>query len=149
MRKKMEHTCPLCDRSRWHVLWENKAIFVIDAAEKDWPGFIRVVAKSHTKEMSDFSLEERHHLYDVVNEVEKAVRDVMASDKVNLAQLGNMVPHVHWHVIARFKDDAAFPDAVWAPKRRETAPAVFAERAARHRRLLEELPLRLKAAFPQ
>ena len=35
MRKKMEHTCPLCDRSRWHVLWENKAIFVIDAAEKD------------------------------------------------------------------------------------------------------------------
>lgn len=145
----MELNCPLCDRSRWHVLWEDDSLFVIDAAEKDWPGFIRVVAKSHTKEMSDFTQKERHHLYDVVNEVEKAVRDVMAPDKVNLAQLGNMVPHVHWHVIARFKDDAAFPDAVWAPKKRETAPGVFAERVARHRRLLEELPQRLKAAFHQ
>ena len=145
----MEMTCPLCDRSRWHILWEDDALFVIDAAEKDWPGFIRVVAKSHTKEMSDLTAAERHHFCDVVNEVEKAVLDVMHPDKVNLAQLGNMVTHVHWHVIARFKDDAAFPDAVWAPAKRRTDPAVFAEREKRHQKLLDELPNRLKAAFPQ
>lgn len=144
----METTCPLCDRSRWHVLWEDDSLFVIDAAEKDWPGFIRVVAKSHTKEMSDFTATERHHLGDVVNEVEKAVLDIMHPDKVNLAQLGNMVPHVHWHVIARFKDDAAFPDAIWAPAKHRTDPAVFAEREKRHQKLLSELPDRLKAAFP-
>jgi len=32
------------------------------------------------------------------------------------------MPHVHWHVIARFVDDAHFPDAIWAPARRSATP---------------------------
>jgi len=36
--------------------------------------------------------------------------------KINLASLGNMVPHLHWHVIARFEGDARWPAPVWAPK---------------------------------
>lgn len=144
----MAHNCPLCDRSRWHVLWEDEALFVIDAAEKDWPGFIRVVTKDHVKEMSELSREARHHLMDVVNVVETAVLDFMKPSKVNLAQLGNMVPHVHWHVIARFSDDATFPDAIWATKKRETDEAVFKMREACHRRLLAALPERLNSAFP-
>lgn len=144
----MADNCPLCDRSRWHVLWEDDQLFVIDAAEKDWPGFIRVVTKAHVKEMSDLSHKERHHLMDVVNVVEKTVLDVMKPAKVNLAQLGNMVPHVHWHVIARFADDATFPDAIWAAKKRQTDDAVFKAREDRHRELLAVLPERLSSAFP-
>lgn len=144
----MAHDCPLCDRSRWHVLWEDDALFVIDAAEKDWPGFIRVVTKAHVKEMSDLSSEARHHLMDVVNVVEQAVLDFMKPAKVNLAQLGNMVPHVHWHVIARFADDATFPDAIWAPRKRLTDAAVFKAREEQHRQLLAALPERLNSAFP-
>lgn len=144
----MTHDCPLCDRSRWHVLWEDDALFVIDAAEKNWPGFIRVVTKAHVKEMSDLSSKARHHLMDVVNVVEEAVRDFMKPAKVNLAQLGNMVPHVHWHVIARFADDATFPDAIWAEKKRETDAAVFNARQESHRQLLAALPERLNSVFP-
>ncbi len=144
----MTHNCPLCDRSRWNVLWEDDALFVIDAAEKNWPGFIRVVTKAHVKEMSDLSSEARHHLMDVVNVVERALLDFMQPAKVNLAQLGNMVPHVHWHVIARFADDATFPDAIWAPRKRETAAAVVKEREDRHRQLLAALPEYLNSAFP-
>ncbi len=56
----------------------------------------------------------------VVFEVEDAVRDVMQPDKVNLASLGNKTPHMHWHVIPRFKRDRTFPDAIWAPSQRES-----------------------------
>jgi hypothetical protein len=38
--------------------------------------------------------------------------------KVNLASLGNMVAHVHWHVIARFDWDSHFPSPVWAAAQR-------------------------------
>lgn len=140
--------CPLCDRTRWNVLWEDATLFVIDAAEKDWPGFIRVVAKSHVKEMSEFSVKERHHMIDVVNIVEKAVIEVMQPAKVNLAQLGNMVPHVHWHVIARFTDDATFPDAIWATKKRTVCDTIILKRREKNQELLSVVKERLNSAFP-
>jgi len=54
--------------------------------------------------------------------VETAVREIARPDKINLASLGNMVPHVHWHVIPRWADDVNFPDAIWAAARRIAAP---------------------------
>jgi len=50
--------------------------------------------------------------------VEAALRQTLKPAKINLASLGNQVPHLHWHVIPRFSDDAHFPDAVWATPRR-------------------------------
>jgi diadenosine tetraphosphate (Ap4A) HIT family hydrolase len=49
------------------------------------------------------------------------LRRLLQPTKVNLASLGNQVPHLHWHVIPRFADDAHFPDPVWAPRRRAGA----------------------------
>ena len=49
---------------------------------------------------------------------ERVLRAELAPDKINLATLGNQVPHLHWHVIPRFADDAHFPDPVWAARRR-------------------------------
>jgi diadenosine tetraphosphate (Ap4A) HIT family hydrolase len=50
--------------------------------------------------------------------VEKAMIEVMHPDKVNLAALGNMVPHLHWHVIPRYQLDVCFPGSVWSEKLR-------------------------------
>ena len=58
---------------------------------------------------------------EVVFTVERAVRDAMAPHKMNVASLGNMVPHVHWHVIPRFSDYRHFPGPVWAAPRRDAA----------------------------
>jgi len=55
----------------------------------------------------------------VVFGVEDALRALVKPDKINLASLGNQVPHLHWHVIPRFADDAQFPDPVWAAKKRD------------------------------
>ena len=51
--------------------------------------------------------------------VEAAVREIVQPDKINLASLGNVVPHLHWHVIPRWQDDVNFPDVIWAAPRRE------------------------------
>lgn len=43
----------------------------------------------------------------------------MHPDKINLAQLGNMVPHLHWHLIPRYKDDTHFPESIWGMQQRK------------------------------
>ncbi|MBU1268166.1 MAG: HIT domain-containing protein, partial [Gammaproteobacteria bacterium] len=51
---------------------------------------------------------------DAVVVLEQFVLRVFKADKANIATLGNVVPHLHWHVIPRFTDDKHFPAPVWA-----------------------------------
>jgi diadenosine tetraphosphate (Ap4A) HIT family hydrolase len=67
----------------------------------------------------------------VVFAAEAALREVMQPDKVNLASLGNVVPHLHWHVIPRFADDPHFPNPVWGERKRDTPHAAPASLDAR------------------
>lgn len=66
-------------------------------------------------EMTDLSAEDRDYLLSWVWKVEQAMREVAMPDKINLASLGNMVPHLHWHLIARYQTDRHFPAPIWAP----------------------------------
>jgi diadenosine tetraphosphate (Ap4A) HIT family hydrolase len=68
--------------------------------------------------MTDLAPENRQHLIDWVMRTEQALRQTMNPDKINLASLGNMVPHLHWHVIPRFSDDPHFPAPIWATAKR-------------------------------
>ena len=110
--------CPLCTGPGGELVWSDERLRVILAAEPAFPGFTRVVWQAHVAEMTDLGPADRDHLMHTVYTVEAVQRRVLGPDKINLAALGNMVPHVHWHVIPRWRDDAAFPDAVWAPARR-------------------------------
>jgi diadenosine tetraphosphate (Ap4A) HIT family hydrolase len=114
---------------------------VVRADEPDYPGFLRVILQRHAREMTDLDESERSRLMAVVWAVEAAVRETMEPDKMNVASLGNMTPHVHWHMIPRFRDDRHFPSPVWASPRRDRAPAP--ERDARARRLAAALLERL------
>ena len=69
---------------------------------------------------------------------EEILRETLQPAKINLASLGNQVPHLHWHVIPRFTDDAHFPDPVWAVRKRG-ARAASMDRT----RLIGELKQRL------
>jgi diadenosine tetraphosphate (Ap4A) HIT family hydrolase len=110
--------CPLCAAVDEDVLWRDALCRVVLVAEADYPGFCRVILNAHVKEMTDLPEADRTRLMRVVFAVEAAVREVLQPDKINLASLGNMVPHLHWHVIPRFADDRHFPDAIWAAPRR-------------------------------
>lgn len=100
------------------LLWKSDEMRVIFANEPDYPGFCRVIWNEHVAEMSQLSVDQRARLHHIVMLVEKAIIDVMHPDKVNLAALGNMVPHLHWHIIPRYQLDVCFPGSVWSEKLR-------------------------------
>lgn len=109
--------CPLCATPGGTLLVDGREWRVIRAEEPDYPGFLRVIWTHHVGEMSDLADTERQRLMAVVWACERVVRRLYAPDKINLASLGNMVPHLHWHIIPRWRDDPTFPGAVWAPRR--------------------------------
>ena len=111
--------CPLCTEDGGVLVWRGAHLRVIRANEAGFPAFYRVVWNAHVAEFSDLSAAERVHCMDAVAVVEQALRQHLAPTKVNLAALGNMVPHLHWHVIARFDWDSHFPSPVWAPAQRD------------------------------
>ena len=123
--------CEFCDSPGGPVLWQNDLCRVVRVDEPDYPGFCRVILNRHAREMTDLEPAERDALMRVVYEVEAAIRACMGADKMNLASLGNMTPHVHWHVVPRFGDDRHFPTPIWAaPQRESKVPPERVERAA-------------------
>lgn len=110
--------CPLCRDAAAPALWRDEKCRVVSADDADYPAFLRVIWQAHVREMTDLDPAGQQHLLRVVLAVEGVLRTELAPDKINLATLGNQVPHLHWHVIPRFADDAHFPDPVWAARRR-------------------------------
>ena len=107
--------CPICTAQNEEILLQTPNLRVIAVHnEANAPAFCRVIWQQHIAEMTDLRPAERAELMDMVYKVEAAMRQVLQPEKINLASLGNVVPHVHWHVIARFKDDACFPAPIWA-----------------------------------
>jgi diadenosine tetraphosphate (Ap4A) HIT family hydrolase len=110
--------CELCREDGGAVLWRDGFCRVVLVGDADYPGFCRVILGRHVREMSDLEASERARLMRVVFAAETALRECLRPDKINLASFGNVVPHLHWHVIPRFADDRHFPAPVWAAPQR-------------------------------
>ncbi|CAB3750774.1 HIT family protein [Paraburkholderia solisilvae] len=123
--------CIFCREDGGDILWQDDTLRVVLADEHDYPGFCRVIWSQHVAEFSDLADAERDRMMRAVNAVERAMRRVLNPVKVNLASLGNQVPHVHWHVIPRFSNDAHFPLPIWAPRQRTVSEALLSQRRAR------------------
>jgi len=117
-RPEASPPCPLCrGEDGGTLLWTNDRLRVVLVEQFDsphvFPGFCRVIWNAHVAEMSDLAPADREHLMAVVLALESVLRGALRPDKVNLASLGNQVPHLHWHVIPRFVDDSHFPRSIW------------------------------------
>jgi diadenosine tetraphosphate (Ap4A) HIT family hydrolase len=134
--------CELCELAAPKVVANDKfSVILVDDA--NYPGFARVIWNGHVREMSDLPDADRLLVNDAVWKVEQAVREVMQPLKVNVASLGNVVPHLHWHIIPRYADDAHFPAPVWAQAVRETPADVLEARRA----LVPELAQAIERKF--
>ena len=111
-------TCELCDRPGGDLLWHGAFCRVVYVEETGYPGYCRVIWQAHVKEMTDLSEAERLHFMEVVFGVESVLRELLGPSKMNLASLGNVMPHLHWHVVPRFEDDPHFPQPIWSTPRR-------------------------------
>lgn len=118
--------CELCATEGGELLYRDAKLRIVLVNEADYPGFCRVIWHAHIKEMTDLPAVDRYYLLTTVLQVEALLREVLRPDKINLASLGNMTPHLHWHVIPRFNADRHFPAPVWAtPIRATSAPQAF------------------------
>lgn len=106
--------CVLCREAGGLPVWQGAQLRVIRAQEEGFPAFYRVIWTAHAAELSDLSEVDRNTCMAVVAAVERVLRTQLQPTKINLAALGNMVPHLHWHVIARHDWDSHFPAPVWA-----------------------------------
>lgn len=136
-------SCPLCAADGGALVWRGAKLRVIHAEEAGFPAFYRVIWNAHAAEFTDLPAADRQHCMAAVALVEQALREQLAPTKVNLATLGNVVPHLHWHVIARFDWDSHFPAPIWAlPQRERDADreaAVAGQLPALHALLRERL----------
>ncbi len=126
-QKMSRSDCLLCQTDGGVLVFRNQHLRIIQAVESGFPAFYRVVWERHVAEFSDLTPAERVSCMNAVVAVERILRVQLRPTKVNLAALGNLVPHLHWHVIARFDWDSHFPAPVWAaPQRPEDAEKLAA-----------------------
>lgn len=140
--------CTLCATDGGIPVFRCAQFRVIRAEEAGFPAFYRLIWHAHVAEFSDLSPAERSLCMEAVACLEIELRRALQPTKINLAALGNMVPHLHWHVIARFDWDTHFPAPVWAPAVREAdAPALAA--VTQQLLALDDAIVRSLAALPK
>ena len=129
----MSQACPLCQEDGGLLIARHEKFRIIRALGPDgadFPAFYRVIWNDHVAEWTDLVPADRSALMQAVAKVETVLRNMLQPTKINLASLGNVVPHLHWHVIARFDWDNRFPAPVWAaPARANDAERLAALQA--------------------
>lgn len=98
-------------------IFENKNIFVeIHESEIPW---LKIFTKQPTKEFSECDIETRTQIITSLDIIEREMLSFFEPTKINIASFGNYVPHVHFHIMARFDNDSYFPEPMWGAKMRE------------------------------
>lgn len=100
------------------TLYENENIKIeIEESEIPW---LKIFTQEPYKEMSEVPAEVKFEIYTLLDLIEKEMLDYYKPKKINIASFGNYMPHVHWHIMARFEDDSFFPEPMWGTKQRES-----------------------------
>jgi diadenosine tetraphosphate (Ap4A) HIT family hydrolase len=112
-------SCTICDGSEGEIIWSDKILRVVLLNHLDFRGYCRVELIRHQKEMTDLDEVLQLNIMRCVFKVETILRKIFNPEKINLASLGNKTPHIHWHIIPRFKEDTHFPNSHWGEKLRQ------------------------------
>ena len=86
---------------------------VLVIKDANYPWLLLVPRREDVVELIDLDEVEQAQLTTEVSRVARALKETTRCDKLNIAALGNVVPQLHIHVIARRRNDAAWPRPVW------------------------------------
>lgn len=137
--------CPMCDR------WLNDADLRIAELEHSYlilnrdqffPGYCLLFTKQHQTELFLLDKEVRQGLMEEVSRVAQALAACFQPDKLNYELLGNMVPHIHWHLVPRFRSEPLWPRPIWSEPHQELVLSAdqYRQRCDQiHRALAEEV----------
>ena len=115
-------TCPIC--SKWHDDPDQRVIkldqtLVSLNRDQFFPGYCFVYTKSHVTELFHLDEKVRNQVMAEVTAVAKALYELLKPDKINYELLGNMAPHMHWHIVPRRSTDALWPRPHWSEPHQE------------------------------
>lgn len=100
------------------IIYKNKNIKIeSEISEIPW---LKIFTQHPYKEMSDVPKEIKNEIYNLLDVIEKEMRAYYNPTKINIASFGNYMPHVHWHIMARFEKDSYYPEPIWGTKQRES-----------------------------
>lgn len=106
------------------MIYSNTLIYIeLHDSEIPW---LKIFTHAPHKEFSECSRAEKEAIWNILDIIEKEMLSYFKPSKINIASFGNMLPRVHWHIMARFENDSYFPEPMWGAKQREgfklTAP---------------------------
>ncbi|MEO1939786.1 HIT family protein [Candidatus Thioglobus sp.] len=101
------------------MIYENELVTLeVESSEIPW---VKVFTKRKIKEFSECTLAEKTEIFRIIDITEKSMLEYFKADKINIASFGNLLPHVHWHVMARFEGDSYFPEPMWGTQQRKSS----------------------------
>ena len=118
MKSPKCNNCALCVTQKYPVIWSNHLLRILLINDQNYRGYCRVDLINHVKEITDLDKEPRNKFMGVIFQTEQIIKEYLHPDKINLASLGNITPHLHWHIIPRYFNDNHFPDSIWSKKKR-------------------------------
>ncbi len=98
------------------LIYEDNEIY-IEKHESEIP-WLKIFTKEPYKELGDVPKKLRVKLWEIYDLLEFEMKNYYKPDKINMASFSNMLPRVHIHVMARFKEDSYFPNPMWGEKLR-------------------------------
>jgi diadenosine tetraphosphate (Ap4A) HIT family hydrolase len=99
------------------IFWKNENFFIQKhISNLPW---IKLFTNTKYKEITELPYDLKMQMYALLEIIEKTMIEFYNPEKINVASFGNMQPHLHWHIIARFKDDPYFPKTTWEEPIRE------------------------------
>ena len=132
------------------MIFTNQLINLqIEKSEIPW---LKIFTNKEIKEFSHCDKQTKLEIFRVLDIIEKEMIIYYQPEKINIASFGNYVPHVHFHIMARFKDDSYFPEPMWGKKQREAnleLPSfdTFCKNIKTFRRVTLKSPLRILFLF--
>jgi len=136
-------SCVLCHEPGGLLVAQTPLYRVVRVVDDNFPAFYRLIWQAHVAEFSDLDAAQRAECMEAVTAIERVLREALQPTKINLATLGNVVPHLHWHVIARFDWDSHFPNPIWGEEKRDVVGGAEARLALP----LSDLDQRVRAAL--
>jgi len=135
------NTCPMC--RRWDDdadlrITELEHSYVVLNRDQFFPGYTLLFTKQHVTELFHLDRAVRVGLIEEVSRVAKALFTLFQPAKINYELLGNMVPHIHWHLVPRFASEPLWPRPIWSEAHSELllAPEEYRQRIESIRREL-------------
>jgi diadenosine tetraphosphate (Ap4A) HIT family hydrolase len=134
-------TCLMC--TKWDDepelrIAELECSYVLLNRDQFFPGYTFVFIKEHVTELFHLDRDKRICVMEEVTAIASALNTLFKPDKINYELLGNVVPHMHWHLVPRFRTDQLWPRPIWAVPHEEVilSPADNAERIEQIRKAI-------------